>query len=227
MLRVIVSNKVSEIAGALVRSGCLRFGAFELKSGIVSPYYIDLTWLLSSPKDFCCIADIAAEEIRGIMSSAKIDRLASIELKGALLLPSIAYRLNLPCLVVRKKEKRYGVTGRVVGEVVKGERLLFFDDVITDGKSKLEGIKLLEQLGAQIQTVMVVVDREQIGKENLERLGYRVHSLTTISELAKHLLQSSHISKEQVDAVLDYVKGSRENLARTRSAFFLQWLGES
>jgi len=55
---------------------------------------------------------------------------------------------------------------------------------------------------------MVVVDREQGGKENLERLGYQLRSLTTISELVKHLFQSSYISKEQFDDVLDYVKGS-------------------
>ncbi|MFB0567475.1 MAG: orotate phosphoribosyltransferase [Candidatus Bathyarchaeia archaeon] len=204
-----MSSKVSEITGALVRSGCLKFGAFKLKSGIVSPYFIDFTWLLSSARDFCCIADIAADEIRKIMASDKTDKLASIELKGALLIPNIACRLDLPCLVVRKEEKRYGATGRVVGgEVVKGEHLLFFDDVITDGKSKLEGIKPLERLGAHVEIVMVVLDREQGGKKNLERLGYRLRSLTTISELVKHLFQSSHISKEQIDAVSYYVKGS-------------------
>ena len=201
---IIVSNKVSEIAVALFRSGCLKFGAFKLKSGIVSPYYIDLTWLLSSPKDFCCIADVAVEEISKIVASNKIDGLASIALKGALLLPSIACKLNLPCLIVRKEKKTYGVTGRVVGgNVVRGERLLFFDDVITSGKSKLEGIKPLEQLGARIEMVMVVVDREQHGRENLESLGYRFHPLTTISELVKSLHQSAYISKEQADTVLD------------------------
>ena len=206
-----MSSKISQIADALFRSGCLKFGAFKLKSGIVSPYYIDLTWLLSSPKDFRRVVDVAAEEIRKIVTSAKIDKLASIELKGALLLPAIACRLSLPCLVVRKEEKTYGVTERVVGgEVVEGERLLFFDDVVTDGKSKLEGIKPLERLGVHVKMVMVVVDREQGGKENLKRRGYRFHALTTISELVKHLRQSSHISKKQADVILDYAKMLRK-----------------
>jgi orotate phosphoribosyltransferase len=204
-LGVTVSSKVPEIADSLIRSGCLKFGAFKLKSGIISPYYIDLTWLLSSPNDFNCIVDVAADEIRKVVSSDKIDGVASIALKGALLLPSIACKVNLPCFIVRKEEKTYGVTGRVVGgSVVGGERLLFFDDVITDGKSKLEGIKPLEQLGARIE--MVVVDREQCGRENLEELGYRFHPLTTISELVKSLSQLAYISEEQANAVLDYIK---------------------
>ena len=144
-----------------------------------------------------------------MMASDKIDKLASIALKGALLAPSIAFQLSLPCLVVRKEEKEYGVTGRVVGgEMVKGERLLFFDDVITDGKSKLEGIKPLEQLGARIEIVMVVVDREQHGRESLEKLGYQLHSLATISELVKSLRHSLRISKEQADAVLKHIEES-------------------
>ena len=92
--------------------------------------------------------------------------------------------------------------------MVKGEHMLFLDDVVTEGTSKLEGIKPLEQLGARVETVMVLVDREQGGGENIERVGYKFRALTTISELVRCLLQSSYISEEQADAVLDYVKRS-------------------
>ncbi len=204
-----MSDVACEIAGALFRSGCLKFGTFSIKSGALSPYYIDLSCLLSSPRDFCCVVDAVADEIKRIIVFDKIDKLASIELKGALLLPSIACRLNLPCVVVRKAEKKYGVTGRIAGgKVVKGERILFFDDVVTDGMSKVEGIKPIEEFGALIETVMVVVDREQGGRENIEKTGYKFRALTTISELVKCLLQSSCTSKEQADAVLDYIKRS-------------------
>jgi orotate phosphoribosyltransferase len=127
--------------------------------------------------------------------------------KGALILPSIACQVNLPCVIVRKEEKAYGVTGRIAGtEVVKGERILFFDDVVGEGLSKLEGIKPLEELGAHVKHLMVVVNREQGGKENLEKLGYKVHALAKVSELVNCLLQSGNISKDQADVVMNYIR---------------------
>lgn len=202
---------VSEVASALYRSGCLKFGSFRIKSGALSPYYIDLACLLSSPKELCKIAEIAACEIKNLMAVERIDKLASIELKGVLILPSIGREVNLPCVVVRKKEKAYGVTGRIAGaEVAKGEHILFFDDVVSEGLSKLEGIRSLEQLGADVVHIMVVVDREQGGRENLESLGYKVHALAKISELVDRLLQSKLISKEQAHSVLDYIRKFKE-----------------
>lgn len=200
-------NIASQVADALYGSGCLKFGSFRIKSGVLSPYYIDLACLLSSPKELCTVAEMAAKKIKEVMASDEVDKLASIELKGALILPSIACRVNLPCVVVRKAEKAYGATGRIAGaEVVKGEHLLFFDDVVSEGLSKLEGIKPLKKLGAHVENILVVVDREQGGRENLEKVGYSVHALAKISELVSYLLQSKHISKEQADTVLNYIK---------------------
>lgn len=196
-----------EVGSALHNSGCLKFGSFRIKSGAYSPYYVDLACLLSSPKDFCTVTNIAADEIGRIAHSARIDKLASIELKGALLLASIGCRAGLPCTVVRKEEKTYGATGRIAGaDVARGEHILFFDDVVSEGLSKLEGIKPLEQLGAKVEDIMVVVDREQGGREDLENAGYRVHALASISELVNSLFQRKHVSKEQAEAVLNYIK---------------------
>jgi len=196
-----------KVADALYKSGCIKFGTFKIKSGAISPYYVDLARLLSTPKELCNIADIASEKIRALMTSERIDKLASIELKGALIVPSIACRLNLPCVIVRKEEKAYGVTGRIAGaEVSKGDNILFFDDVVSEGLSKIEGIKPLQELGAQVKHLMVVVNREQGGKENLEKAGYKVHALAKVSEIVDSLYHQKSVSKEQADAVLNYIK---------------------
>ena len=201
------SKYAYKVGKALYKSGCLKFGSFRIKSGALSPYYIDLACLLSSPKDLCVVADAAADKVKQIAGSTKIDKLASIELKGALLLASISCRTNLPCVVVRKEQKTYGATGRIAGaEVQKDECVLFFDDVVSEGLSKLEGIKPLEELGSKVNDILVIVDREQGGRENLEKAGYKVHSLARISEIVTSLLHSDQISKAHAEAVLEYIK---------------------
>jgi orotate phosphoribosyltransferase len=202
-----MTSNITKIANALYLSGCIRFGSFKIKSGANSPYYIDLSRVLSVPKQLCTIAEIASEKIMEIAKEEKIDKLSSIELKGALIVPSIACQLNLPCVIVRKEEKGYGVTGRIAGaDVKKGDNILFFDDVVSEGLSKIEGLKPLHQLGANVKHLLVVVNRQHGGKENLEKLGYRVHALATITEIVDSLSQDEYISKEQAEKVSEYVK---------------------
>jgi uridine monophosphate synthetase len=202
-----MSTVTDKIADALYLSGCLRFGSFKIKSGAISPYYIDLARVLAAPAQLDVLAEVAAQRIRQIAASERIDKLASIELKGALIVPSIAVKLNLPCVIVRKEEKAYGVTGRTAGaDVAAGENILFFDDVVSEGLSKVEGVKPLLELGATVRHMLVVVNREHGGKENLEKHGYQVHALAKISDVVASLHGNGHISKAQADSVLDYIK---------------------
>jgi orotate phosphoribosyltransferase len=202
-----MSTLIDQVADALYFSECLKFGSFKIKSGAISPYYIDLSRVLSAPTQLCTLAEAAAEKIRQIMETNKIDKLSSIELKGALIVPSIACKLNLPCVIVRKEAKAYGVTGRIAGaDVNKGDKILFFDDVVSEGLSKVEGVKPLQELGAAVEHILVVVNREQGGKEKLENLGYHVHALAKVSELVDSLQRNGRISQAQADQVLDFIK---------------------
>jgi orotate phosphoribosyltransferase len=202
-----MNSMAEKVAGALFRSGCIKFGTFRIKSGAQSPYYIDMAQLLSSPKELCTIAKEAANKITEIMAMEQIDKLASIELKGALIAPSIACNLDLPCVIVRKEDKGYGVTGRIAGaKVMEGDNILFFDDVISEGTSKIEGVHPLKDLGATVKNLLVVVDREQGGRENLQKFGFTVHSLAKISEIVEELSRSMNLSREQAEAVLDYIR---------------------
>jgi uridine monophosphate synthetase len=202
-----MSTSTDKVANALYQSQCLRFGSFKIKSGATSPYYIDMARVLSAPKQLDILAQAAAEQIREIQKTDPINKLASIELKGALIAPSIAVKLDMPCIIVRKEEKAYGVTGRIAGaDVAKGDNVLFFDDVISEGLSKIEGIKPLTELGANVKHMLVVVNREHGGKEKLEQLGYKIHALAKITDVVNSLYANKHISKEEATKVLDYVQ---------------------
>ena len=202
-----MDSATDKVANALYESGCIKFGSFKIKSGAMSPYYIDMARLLSKPKELCLIAEVATQKIREITKSDTLTKLASIELKGALIVPSIACKTDLPCVIVRKEEKAYGITGRIAGaDVVKGDKILFVDDVVSEGLSKIEGIKPLLELGAEVKHIMVIVNREQGGKENLEKAGYIVHALAKVSDVVTSLQKNGKISAEQAKTVLDYIK---------------------
>ena len=202
-----MSTLNERVAEALYRSGCIKFDTFKIKSGASSPYYIDMARLFSVPNELEQICEIAAAHIKQIVSPERIDKLASIELKGALILASIACKIHLPCIIVRKEKKTYGIMDRVAGaDVAKDDNVLFFDDVVSEGLSKLEAIKPLEELGANVKHIMVVVDREQGGKENLEGFGYQLHSLARISEVVNALKKSKEISEQQTEEILKYIK---------------------
>jgi len=163
--------------------------------------------LLSKPKELCIVTKIAAQKICQINKVNLLTKLASIELKGALIAPSIACKVNLPCVIVRKEEKNYGATGRIAGaDVEKGDKILFVDDVISEGLSKIEGIRALQELGAEVKHVLVIVNREQEGKEKMEKAGYTVHALARVSEIVTSLQKKGKISTEQAETVLRFVK---------------------
>ncbi len=201
-----MSESKAIIAKAIFQSSAVRFGDFTLASGLKSPYYIDLSRLLTSPSNLKTFVKAAGREIRSRCNAAKIDRVASIELRGALLLTALSSYIGLPCFVVRKSAKSYGVTGKIVGgEIKSGERFLLFDDVVTDGHSKLDSIYSLEEAGAKVTGVLVVVDREQGGAQNLRRKGYPLDSLLTVHELVSQLVSSKMIAPQVASTVSEYI----------------------
>ena len=87
------------------------------------------------------------------------------------------------------------------GEFWKGERVAVLDDVITTGDSKLEAIAPLEELGLQVEDIVVLIDREQGGREYLEERGYRLHTVFGLGEMLDVLAQQGHISTAERDEV--------------------------
>ncbi len=80
--------------------------------------------------------------------------------------------LDVDAFVVRKAAKDHGMKRRVEGPDVVGKRVVVLEDTSTTGGSPLEAAAALEEAGAEVVAVAVVVDRSTGAREAIEAAGY-------------------------------------------------------
>jgi len=71
--------------------------------------------------------------------------------------------------------------------------------VISSGASKLKAIAPLEAAGLKVKDIVVLVDREQGGVEQLAQAGYQVHSVLKLSYIINVLERHGRITAEQAE----------------------------
>ena len=194
-----------EFSEILHKIGALKFGNFKLTSGDFSPYYMDLRIIPSFPQSFRKICDYYIQLIFDDIKKENFDKIAGIPTAGISFASIAAYNLNIPCLYVRSTERHHGRGKSIEGILSPGERVLLLDDLITKGGSIIKAAEVVRAKGGQVNDAIVLVNREEGGKENLEFQNIKLHYLITTSELAKEMYKKSAISEKQLEQILKRV----------------------
>jgi orotate phosphoribosyltransferase len=154
-------------------------GNFTLRSGATSTEYFDKYRFEADPT---LLRDIAAA-MAPLLPEA-VDALAGLELGGVPLATALSLSTGLPALFVRKEAKTYGTCQLAEGGAVEGRRLVVIEDVVTSGGQVIASCADLRGLGANVDTVLCVIDREAGGRDKLASDGLDLRPLFTMSELA-------------------------------------------
>lgn len=174
-----LTSEVEAIAQGLFETGCVRFGEFKLKSGLISPIYIDLRRLSGDPRILMAVA----RSYIAILSDLAFDRLAAIPYAALPIGTAISLLGGYPLVYPRKEAKSYGTKSEVEGIYQPGERVVVIDDLATTGESKLEAIEKLRNAGLQVEDVVVLIDRGSGVRDKLASRGYRLHVVFTLEQL--------------------------------------------
>ncbi|MFZ5533588.1 MAG: orotate phosphoribosyltransferase [Pseudomonadota bacterium] len=179
-----------------IGQGALRFGAFTLKSGRISPYFFNAGQFHTG----AALSALGQFYARALMDSGlKFDMLFGPAYKGIPLATATAMALardfgrDVPWAFNRKEAKDHGEGGIVVGAPLAG-RVVIVDDVITAGTAVRESVELIRQAHATPAAVLICLDRQEKGqgersavREVQESLNLEVVSISTLGDIERHL----------------------------------------
>lgn len=201
-----LENEKSELSQILNRIGAIKFGTFKLTSGRISPYYIDLRIIPSFPDAFQKVCDLYIKLLEKDLGVENFDRIAGIPTAGMPFASVIAYHLKKPFIYIRSKVKLHGRERRIEGVIMPGNRVLLVDDLVTTGLSLRKAAKNMRAEGGVVSDALVMLDREEGGKERLLKDNIKLHYLLTASEAATKLYELGTIEEEQLKTILKQTK---------------------
>ncbi len=137
----------------LKESGALLEGHFLLSSGRHSNRYCQCAKLLQYPDKSAKVLSVVADKIRDIA----FDIVVGPAMGGIIVAYEVGRQTGKPAIFTErvdgKMELRRGF------EIKKGQKILITEDVVTTGKSSLETIEVLKELGAEVVGICCIVDR--------------------------------------------------------------------
>lgn len=194
--------------------GAFKVGTFTLKSGRVSPTFVNMG-LVEDGEGLTRLGDAFAGRLLDAVGADGFDSVFGPAYKGVPLAVATAIALagrgvRKPYLFDRKERKTHGEeasAGNAASILVghrpaDGERIALVDDVLTDGATKREALELLRSLvaGARFPALVVAVDREEVGPDGrgacarfAEETGVPVFPAVTMTAALSRLAETGRL----------------------------------
>ncbi len=157
---------------------------FTLSSGKKSEYYFDCKPTTLDPEGMNLIGHIVFDMIKDSdITAAGGLSLGADPIANALSLISYQSGRPVKSFIVRKDAKGHGTKNRIEGNAKSGERVLIIDDVVTTGASTIVAIEAAWEAQFVIDRVIVLIDREEGGIDNIKKFVGKIDSVLTRSEI--------------------------------------------
>ena len=161
-----------------IRDAAYLEGDFTLRSGRKSKYYLDKYLFETQPDILQALGEMFTERL-----GSSTTLIAGAELGGVALAASTSMASGKPFVIIRNTKKDYGTSKPYEGRISDGDSVLLVEDIATTGGQVLEAAKLISEIGAKVERIVCVIDRQEGARENIEAAGFVFESLFTKADL--------------------------------------------
>jgi orotate phosphoribosyltransferase len=194
-----MNEKISLIT-SLFKIGAIQFGEFQLKSGQISPIYINLRKIISYPNLLRQIASALWEKTK----QCQYNLICGVPYTALPIATCISLDHNIPMVIRRKEKKDYGTKQMIEGIFEAGQSCFIVEDIVTTGGSIIETANELQSAGLIVRDVAAFIDRGQGGKNNLH--DYQFHAICTLSDVLNELIHSNLLNAAETRIVQQYIQ---------------------
>ena len=174
-----------EEVGLLEKVGAVLYGKYILANGAESKYYFDSKKLTMHPEG----AQFVASQLVRKMDEIGLDVVGGTAYSAIPIVSHICLYSQtsggkpIRAFYHRKETKGHGTDEMTEGQVPDpGTKVAIVEDVVTSGGSLLKAIGQAKELGLEVTDAIVLVDRDEGGREEVEKAGYKFWALFTVRE---------------------------------------------
>lgn len=168
---------------------------FTWASGIKSPIYTDNRITLSYPETRNLIENSFVDTIKDHFPEVEV--IAGTATAGIPHGAIIADKMSLPFAYIRSKPKDHGAGNQIEGRVLKGQKMVIIEDLISTGGSVLDAAAAAKREGADVLGVVAIFTYElPKASQNFEEAGVQLITLSTYSDLIQVAKEKGYITAD-------------------------------
>ena len=212
-----MNNYKSDFVDFMLSADILRFGSFTLKSGRVSPYFMN-AGNYRTGEHLAKLGDFYADAFMANVKNLDNVVLYGPAYKGIPLVVALSgslyrkYGVNLPYFFNRKEAKDHGEGGVFVGAQPKaGDKIIIIEDVITAGTAVRESLELIKPTGAIVTSLLVSVDRMERGTGDTSafqqlpiEFGVTPYAIVNLDDIVTAVTESGAVDSNMLKSIADY-----------------------